>query len=586
MHKTPDLRRLIGDLREADGNVTFVLGAGASISAGIPLAAKLVEEICANLGHRLSDLTSSERTNYGRVMGCLTSAQREKLITPYLDAAKLNWGHIALASLVAEGKVKRVLTFNFDLILEKALALLGRHVAVYDFGMMPTKEINRLVEPSIVHLHGQGYGMKLLNSEDETKKHCENLRPLFDRALKQSTTVIFGYGGKSDPVLDIMTAEYDSRYPLYWLGHDGLPGAHLSELLKKDEAAYLGDCDFDWVMTRVAEGLEVWPPPILANPMRHVRDALAPTTKYPVGDETTEDTLEEARRRLADFEAEWERGRTLEQRALESSMGSPEAASRLAAADLANLSEPAKLTLAWRHVEAGDESSRFEDGDNEEVAREKLRAAADKYAAALSLKPDLHEALNNWGNALSEASKHLPPAEAVASLQRAGEKYEQALAIKPDKHEALNNWGNALTEASKRLPPAEAVASLQRAGEKYELALAIKPDMHETLSNWTIALLAMASRSPGDDRVRALDAAEEKLARCRELTGKTSYDLACLHALRGDTEKAVAALVACRADGKLPPPAHLDVDTDLDSIRDDPAYRAFRTGLEPPKEAA
>ena len=29
------------------------------------------------------------------------------------------------------------------------------------------------------------------------------------------------------------------------------------------------------------------------------------------------------------------------------------------------------------------------------------------------------------------------------------EKYEQALQIKPDKHEALNNWGNALNEQAK-----------------------------------------------------------------------------------------------------------------------------------------
>ena len=586
MGKSLNVKDLAQHIRRANGKVTFVIGAGASKSAGIPLASTLVEMASREFGHCLDGLEGSERKNYGRVMGQLTPAEREELITPLLRRAKLNWGSIALASMIRKELVQRVLTFNFDLVLEHAASVLNLQMPVYDFGVAPTNDIERLVNPAIIHLHGQGHGMRLMNSHEETTEHCNLIRPLFDRVFKTTTTVVIGYSGEADPALALIEQAFDSRNRLFWLGHEKAPKAHLEPLLKKRFAEYVGECDFDRVMADLARELGSFPPPILDNPMRHVLDVLTPTTEYPVGDETTVDSLSEARRRLEEFAIHWESGRTPEQRALESSMGSPEAASRLAGADLANLSEPAKLTLAWRHVEAGNESSRFEDGDSEEVVHEKLRAASDKYAEALSLKPDMHEALYNWGNALSEASKRLPPAEASASLQRAGEKYEQALAIKPDKHEALNNWGIALYEASERLPPAEALASLLRAGEKYEQALAIKPDMHETLSNWTIALLAMASRSTGDDRVRALDAAEEKLARWRELTGKTSYNLACLHALRGDTEKAVAALVACRADGKLPSPAHLDADTDLDSIRDDPAYRAFRAGLGPPKEAA
>lgn len=713
MRGTVDLRRLIGDLREADGNVTFVIGAGASITAGIPLASKLVEEILARYPRRLDGLSESERANYGRVMGCLAPAQREELVSPYLERAKLNWGHIALASLIAESKVKRVLTFNFDLILEKALALLGRHVAVYDFGMMPTKQINRLVEPSIVHLHGQGYGMKLLNSEEETRAHCENLRPLFGTALRESLTVVFGYGGKSDPVLDVMTAEYDSRYPLYWLGHDDAASEHLALLLATEDATYLGGCDFDRVMTRVAEGLEAWPPSILANPMRHVREVLAPTTDYPVGDEAAVDILREARRRLAEFETDWETNRTLEQRALESSMGSPEGEAGLEGGDFSNLSEAARLSLAWRHVDAGNGLMLAAKAESGKVARQKYASAARRFEEALAAKPDMHEALNNWGVtlvgmsrhlpaeaalaslrkavekysqalavkadycvalanwgtalfemskhlpadagkavlreagekyaealalepgmpeahyswglALAKYSKHLPPAEALAALQRAGEKYEQAVARKPDHYEALGNWGTVLLEMSKHLPADSALLALRKAAEKFAQALAVKPDMHaalhnwgtalgemsellpeeealaalreaagnftqalvvkpdfhEALHNWVYSLCKIAALSTGDERSEALDKAEEVLSRYHALTGKTSPNLARVHALRGDAAKAIAALEACRRDGGLPDPAHLDTDTDLDSIRDDPAYRAFRAGLEP-----
>jgi len=52
------------------------------------------------------------------------------------------------------------------------------------------------------------------------------------------------------------------------------------------------------------------------------------------------------------------------------------------------------------------------------------------------------------------------------------------LAIKPDKHEALNNWGLALSGQAKLKEGAEADRLFGEAGERYGAALAIKPDLH------------------------------------------------------------------------------------------------------------
>ncbi len=57
----------------------------------------------------------------------------------------------------------------------------------------------------------------------------------------------------------------------------------------------------------------------------------------------------------------------------------------------------------------------------------------------MAIKPDMHEALYNWGTNLSDQAQTKSGAEADRLFTEAGEKYQQALAIKPDLHEALNN---------------------------------------------------------------------------------------------------------------------------------------------------
>ena len=80
-----------------------------------------------------------------------------------------------------------------------------------------------------------------------------------------------------------------------------------------------------------------------------------------------------------------------------------------------------------------------------------FRRAEGKYEAALKIKPDYDEALNNWGITLADhARRAVDACEADALLQQAEEKYEAVLKIKPDRHEALNNWGTALADRAAR----------------------------------------------------------------------------------------------------------------------------------------
>jgi hypothetical protein len=73
--------------------------------------------------------------------------------------------------------------------------------------------------------------------------------------------------------------------------------------------------------------------------------------------------------------------------------------------------------------------------------------AFNKYAKAVEVKPDYHEAWYGWGNSLGVLAGLLYPQDsekATALYHDAFNKYAKAVEVKPDKHEAWYNWGNSL----------------------------------------------------------------------------------------------------------------------------------------------
>jgi len=180
-YSSSDVSRIAARLkrgRNTDRPAHFLIGAGCSISAGIPSAKTLMEKIRQDFREEYETLSPDKRDSYGACMALLEIDERRELIRPYLTEAKVNWGTIALAQLIAEGFVERVLTLNFDLVLENACGLLGLQPAVYDFGVAPASDPEMVVSPAIVHLHGQSYGLVLLNTERETEEHRKKLQPI------------------------------------------------------------------------------------------------------------------------------------------------------------------------------------------------------------------------------------------------------------------------------------------------------------------------------------------------------------------------------------------------------------------------
>jgi Tfp pilus assembly protein PilF len=155
-------------------------------------------------------------------------------------------------------------------------------------------------------------------------------------------------------------------------------------------------------------------------------------------------------------------------------------------------------------------------------------------------------------------------------------KYEAALKIKRDLHEVLNNWGSALSNQAKTKQGAEAERLFAEAGTKYEAALKIKPDLHEALNNWGAALSDQAKTKQGAEADRLWQRAREKLMAAEAIQkGAAAYNLACVEALNANVEGALRWLKACSAAGERTTQDQIAADTDFDLVRGAPLFLSF-----------
>ncbi|MBZ9996445.1 TPR end-of-group domain-containing protein [Mesorhizobium sp. BH1-1-4] len=544
-YSSEDVKRLAGFIRHAKDTRPFslLIGAGCSKAAGIPLARELIKEIneSSQFQPHIAKLSDDDRKSYGRLMACLSKNDRKDLLGKYLKEAKVNWANIAIAAMMASGFVSRTMTFNFDSVLARACGICGLYPATYDFVTGASRTTDHIVSPAIIHLHGQGYGLSMLNSDQETKDHAERLRPLLMETIRTSPLLVIGYSGLADAVFPVIVSEFDGTERMFWIGHGDDADANVSQLLAKNPqlAEYFGGADADTFLVRVAQELNCWPPMVFQNPISHIRNEISPITKFPI-DGTSDvgvDVLEALRKKLDLIEID----PTVEDLALRASMDllKGDFGEIIAASNRGEDIPPRVLAAALlgegtqiiEKARASGEAALFEaaiqkfktaleiQSDSHEALTfwgdallGKARAAGEttlfdsageKYEAALNIKPDIAEALNNWGNAMLAKARITGD---TSQLDEIISKYEAALKIKPDSYEMLNNWGSALMEKAEATGDP---ALLDVVCEKYETALKVKPDSYEALNNWGNALMAKAKASAAGSTA-LIDAACEK----------------------------------------------------------------------------
>jgi tetratricopeptide (TPR) repeat protein len=538
-----DVAETLRMAREREKSCALLIGAGCSVTAGIPAASGIVSYIQRR--YRRGYDRAAEKT-YPLCMAELLPGERRDLIAKYVDPAQVNWAHVCIAQLMKKGYVDRILTTNFDPLVIRACALLGLFPAVYDFAASQTFKAGDIPREAIVYLHGQRSGFVLLNTRKEVHRHAKLLKPVFAEAGQGRVWLVAGYSGESDPVFDRL-AEYPGfDNGLYWVGYpEPEPPPHVSKRLVdgKKDAFYVGGFDADSFFIALLQKLDCFPPDFIGRPFSYLdqlMETLAPYT--PPGGASGPDFTGPIRSKINDAIQRYERGQAAETERVAQNLllgGKLEELERMPSE--VKMTPEVASSVAWAHVLEG--------------------------------------------NGLGDTAKTLPPDEAKGLFAAAFEKYEHALAIKPEMHEALYNWGTTLLEQARASSAAEADALFAAACEKYDQALAIEPDV-AALGNLANALVARARARTGPEAERLLDEAARRYADAEAISpGSASYNLACLSAWRGDAREARRWLERSKDHGFLPSAAHLAGDPDLDPVRDE-AWFAELVGISPDDDGA
>ena len=269
-HVAGMLRRARADNRSPTYNRPKTLvwwGAGCSVTAGIPACECIVKEILRELGQNAPE-------DYQKLMIELPRDYRRDRITRYVEEAHLNWAHIALAHLICEGYINRVLSTNFDPLIERACSLLGYdRLAVYDLPST-SQDVFRakdIPEPALIYLHGRHNGFTQVNVLEEARS---NLPKAQDEVswCEDFAWLVIGYSGANDELFELIRRQYPFRSQRYWALYGSEVPKHLKSILRPnpDGAWPIPNADGDQFMVELARHLGGFPPPLFLAHATHL----------------------------------------------------------------------------------------------------------------------------------------------------------------------------------------------------------------------------------------------------------------------------------------------------------------------------
>lgn len=263
-------KRLKADSDMPDGRFAFFLGAGCSVSSGIPTAGSLVRN---DWLPRLRDLRAPERkdldvwakeqfpeydpdnpaASYGPVMGQLFLQQevRQLEVERLCDGKFPAFGYAVLATLVAQkkGVFNVVLTTNFDEMVPDALYLYTRarplvigHESLAGY-IRPTR-----TRPLVIKLHGD-FRLSPQNTSAETEMLKKEVERQIANLLHDRGLIVMGYGGNDQGIAKMFRALPKESLPfgIYWVSGSE-PQGILRAWLEERSAVWIQNSDFDEMM--------------------------------------------------------------------------------------------------------------------------------------------------------------------------------------------------------------------------------------------------------------------------------------------------------------------------------------------------
>lgn len=530
------ISKLIKKSRDSGSPYTILTGAGCSKSAGIPLAGELVEEMNLGFDVQLSNLSKEERSNYNKCMNALTHQERRELLQDHIKKANINWAHIGLAALMDNGYTQRVLTFNFDNILMRACGLIGLYPSIYDFTNADVNLQNLIIDPSIIYLHGQSYGFRQLNDENETKSHANNMTNFIAQTLNTSPVIVAGYSGFNDGFFEQIDKHYCGEQRLFWVGYERSIPEHLQSFFEKyrNHAHYVGGQDADDFFVSLMQQLDCLPS-FFTQHAQHTIKILDEVTDFPIPNtDGAINILSDLRQQMNKIGNE-----VLSLKAI-----------------LHNLMMEGKYGEVISTVEASKNQDSIDDEDKAEEIKQ-------VYAWA-----QVNKASEDW--AVLKRDVDNIDTGIVDSLFKL---FEQAERVLSDSYELYTFWGVFLSELAGLLDDVNIYESSINKLSKANKLNSAAP----TAYYWGTNLLMLAELK---DNCAYNREALEKLLIAEEVDPKNVYNLACSYIRLGDIEQAKSKLIICKENKTLPSKKVLLKDSDMNVFYDTLWFEELVASLE------
>lgn len=247
---------------ERKSRLMWLLGAGASASAGLPTAFDMILRFKRDLymsqshGDRGAPADISQPAVRHRVDAHIASLEglpppgdedeysalferaypseqdRQSLIDSQLAGGKPSYGHIALAALMRKGLARMIWTTNFDTLIADACAKVydgtgALTTATLDAPDVATHAVQRERWPLEVKLHGDFRSRRLKNTGEELRRQDAQLRSILQSSCSRFGIIVVGYSGRDQSIMQTLTQamEEPGSFPagLFWLRRESDP---------------------------------------------------------------------------------------------------------------------------------------------------------------------------------------------------------------------------------------------------------------------------------------------------------------------------------------------------------------------------
>lgn len=272
---------LATSIHDAPGVYALLIGSGLSSAAGVPTGWQVVQDLVrrtaladgvdpAEIGDEPAEWWARQGRlgpRYDDLLAALapTRGARHAILRRYFDPPPDGGppilptaAHAAVASLVASGRVRVVVTTNFDRLIERALDAAGVSAQVISLpeavhGMEPLCHS----PATVVKLHGDYASLDLRNTPEELDEYPAEWEELLARIFDEYGLVVVGWSGDWDTALSrALVSAPSRRYPMYWMAHQGQMTENARRVVAARSAHVISAGDADSFFSDLTERLQ------------------------------------------------------------------------------------------------------------------------------------------------------------------------------------------------------------------------------------------------------------------------------------------------------------------------------------------